>query len=229
MVHFKTSQIDKLTVNQINELLGLYAKAEFTATIPENPKKPDLLNALRIVLEKAGGYPHVVTEEWLAENNILPESGMEVGDVIIVPFPTPEEELRTALLYDAEMYLADHPDREAIYAELEAMPTERLQVKVREVMKKEHEDAKNPPAAPTVPQATETPAEVKNDSVAATVSADPIADAIATGKMRHENQTIIGYNARIANGRIKFDLYASNGATYLVTKEEMDALVANTK
>lgn len=225
MIMFTEAELLKMKKAQVVEIAELYIKA--TGDKPEETLKTveDYIMYIKTAKAATKGYPHLVTEE---DTELLETGEVKVGDVIIVPEPTQEEEVREGMLADAALCLEDLTDEEraAKLTELSGLETTALGDEVRKL-----QAGKGLPQPPVVQ--TPRAERAKQEKADKPKSQEPTGDAavadpanlltraIESGLLRYENQLIVSFATKIQFGRVRYELRAANGTAYIVEAKDI--------
>lgn len=224
---FELEKVGTLKRDEMEEIATGYSLADTSIVLPEGgvksfANKLELAEFIEGAANKVGGFPHQITEEDYETNELYKTEDLKVGDFIILPWPTEDVTAREAMMADVESLvvdLADEKERETTIAIAEGMTLEELPTFIDELRARvEALKGKND----TEEEEEEETADAGNSD-----ASDDIETAIKSGKLRFENHLIIAVRPKIVSGRTRYELDATDGTSYLATKEELDAAINN--
>lgn len=246
MLIFEFEQLPKLKSAELKEIVDLYIKGGIEAHKDDIKTVADKINFIKRAFEEAGGYPHELTEEDMAKEEwqeiAKTDDTVKVGEIVFVPKPMPEEEVRNGFLLDAEAILADLLTTEELVTkmeELRALDTVALGNEVKAIRESQglpkapsdmQNDTKNvvTTGEPVkTPKADKNPDESKAGANPVKVDADTPAHelldkAVASGNFKFEGVNIIGYMPKVMFGQVRYELYGNDGATYTIEKHQVE-------
>lgn len=237
MIVFTHADLPKLKAAELMEIIEMYTKAGFAPESEEDVKtNADKVNFIKEVMEKSKGLPHVLEQQDLEANPELAEDAA-IGDVIILPFPVEEDEVRNAFMADAAILLAEEApeERTAILEELDKLDTIALGDKIQEmrVEKGLPKAAVGLDVNPLVPKpeksnvigrpkgSAKTP-ETGQISTNSPMSPQELLEkACTSGKFYYEGRLITLFRNKIANGKTRFELFATDGTVYALNADQV--------
>lgn len=225
---FDLQKVGRMTTAQMKEIINAYTSADSSVVPPVFANNKERANFIEETAARLNGFPHELTEDDMAANSLYATEELQAGDLIILPFPDPEKEAREAMLEQVTVLInglaEEDIDAFPVLEEVAELDTESLANLANDLVA--HYEAISAAKAAETSEDDESITEEASDETEATGDVeDLIQKAVKTGKLRFENHLIIGVRPKIANGRLRYEMDATDGSSYLATKEELETVI----
>ena len=225
---FDLEKVGTLKREEMEAIATGYSQADTSIVLPEGGAKAfanklELAQFIEEAAKSTEGFPHQVTEADYEANELYKTEEIKVGDFVILPWPTEDVTAREAMMADVEDLALEltEEERDTVLEIAGGLTLEELAPYINE-LRARVEALKGAGDGDTTKNDDE---DEEEEETASEGNSDDVEVAIKSGKLRFENHLIIAVRPRIVSGRTKYELDATDGTSYLATKEELDAAI----